>query len=66
MKSLYETLLGKNEFVVLPKVFGYALLHCFVRDHRPSIGKLDPQATDAYLLATHHDKNDIDLESIQT
>jgi hypothetical protein len=41
-------------------------LHYFVRDHRPFVGKLDPQATDAYLLATHHDKKDIDVESIRT
>jgi hypothetical protein len=30
-----------NEFVVPPKVFGCT---CFVRDHRPSVGKFDPQA----------------------
>jgi hypothetical protein len=32
---------GKNKFVVPPKVFGCT---CFVRDHRPSVGKLDPRA----------------------
>jgi len=41
MKTPYEMLCGKNEFVVPPKVFGCT---CFVRDHRPSLGKLDPQA----------------------
>lgn len=41
MKSPYEMLFGKNEFVVPPKVFGCT---CFVRDHRPLVGKLDPQA----------------------
>ncbi|RLN09608.1 retrotransposon protein, putative, unclassified [Panicum miliaceum] len=32
---------GMNEFIVPPKVFGCT---CFVRDHRPSVGKLDPRA----------------------
>jgi transposase InsO family protein len=41
MKIPCELLLGKNEFIVPPKVFGCT---CFVRDHRPSVGKLDPQA----------------------
>jgi hypothetical protein len=41
MKTPYELLYGKNEFIVPPKVFGCT---CFVRDHRPSVGKLDPQA----------------------
>ncbi|WVZ50418.1 hypothetical protein U9M48_001671, partial [Paspalum notatum var. saurae] len=41
MKTPCETLFGKNEFIVAPKVFGCT---CFVRDHRPSVGKLDPQA----------------------
>jgi hypothetical protein len=39
MKTPYEMLFGKNNFVVPPKVFGCT---CFVRDHRPSVGKLDP------------------------
>ncbi|CAO2199022.1 unnamed protein product [Urochloa humidicola] len=41
MKSPAELLLGRQEFKVPPKVFGCV---CFVRDHRPSVGKLDPQA----------------------
>nr|AAP46207.1 putative retrotransposon protein [Oryza sativa Japonica Group] len=41
MKTPYEMIFGKNEFVVPPRVFGCT---CFVRDHRPSIGKLDPRA----------------------
>nr|AAO20078.1 putative polyprotein [Oryza sativa Japonica Group] len=41
MKTPCEMIFGKNEFVVPPKVFGCT---CFVRDHRPSIGKLDPRA----------------------
>jgi len=41
MKSPIELLLGRQEFKVPPKVFGCV---CFVRDHRPSVGKLDPQA----------------------
>jgi hypothetical protein len=41
MKSPAELLLGQREFKLPPKVFGCV---CFVRDHRPSVGKLDPQA----------------------
>ena len=41
MKSPAELLLGQREFKVPPKVFGCV---CFVRDHRPSVEKLDPQA----------------------
>ena len=41
MKTPCEMLLGENKFVVPPKVFGCT---CFVRDHRPSVGKLDPRA----------------------
>ncbi|WVZ87161.1 hypothetical protein U9M48_033847 [Paspalum notatum var. saurae] len=41
MKTPHELLFGKNEFVVPPKIFGCT---CFVRDHRPSVGKLDPRA----------------------
>jgi len=41
MKSPCEMLFGKNEFLVPPKVFGCT---CFVRDHRPGVGKLDSQA----------------------
>ena len=40
MKTPCE-MLGENKFVVPPKVFGCT---CFVRDHRPSVGKLDPRA----------------------
>ena len=41
MKTPYEMIYGKNEFIVPPKVFGCA---CLVRHHRPSMGKLDPRA----------------------
>jgi len=41
MKSPAELLFGQQEFKVPPKVFGCV---CFVRDHRPSVGKLDPRA----------------------
>ena len=41
MKSPCEMLLGENKFLVSPKLFGCT---CFVRDHRPSVGKLDPRA----------------------
>jgi hypothetical protein len=39
MKSLAELLLGQREFKLPPKVFGCV---CFVRDHRPSMRKIDP------------------------
>jgi hypothetical protein len=41
MKSPSELLLGQREFRVPPKVFGCV---CFVRDHRTSVGKLDPRS----------------------
>ena len=41
MKTPHELIFGKNEFVIPPKVFGCT---CFVRDHRPSVRKLDPRA----------------------
>ncbi|XP_052141858.1 uncharacterized protein LOC127761587 [Oryza glaberrima] len=41
MQAPYEMVFGCNEFIVPPKVFGCV---CFVRDHRPSVGKLDPRA----------------------
>ena len=41
MKSLVELLLGRHDFKVPPRVFGCV---CFVKDHRPMVGKLDPQA----------------------
>src|SRR3954465_2548277 len=41
MKSPCEMLLGENKLLVAPKVFGCT---CFVRDHRPLVGKLDPRA----------------------
>jgi hypothetical protein len=41
MKSPAELLFGKCDFKVPPKVFGCV---CFVKDHRPTVGKLDPQA----------------------
>jgi hypothetical protein len=40
MKSPAELLLGQQEFKLPPRVFGCV---CFVTDHRPSVGKLDPQ-----------------------
>ena len=47
MKSPCELLLGENKFVVPPKLFGST---CFVRDHRPSVGKLDPRAVKCIFL----------------
>jgi transposase InsO family protein len=41
MKSPCEMVFGENKFVVPLKLFGSTF---FVRDHRPSIGKLDPRA----------------------
>ena len=41
MKTPCEMMFGKNKFIVPPKVFGCT---CFVRDHKPSVGKLDPRA----------------------
>jgi len=41
MKTPYEMIFGRNEFVLPLKVFGCT---CFVRDHIPSVGKLDPRA----------------------
>jgi hypothetical protein len=40
-KTPIECLTGENTFVVPPKVFGCV---CFVKDYRPSVGKLDPRA----------------------
>lgn len=40
-KSPYEILNGENKYIVPPKVFGCV---CFVRDHRLTVGKLDPRA----------------------
>jgi transposase InsO family protein/uncharacterized membrane protein YgcG len=41
MKSPCELIFTENKFPVPPKVFGCV---CFVRDHRPSVNKLDPRA----------------------
>src|SRR4051812_610185 len=41
MKTPCKMLLGETKFVVPPKVFGST---CFVCDHRPTVGKLDPRA----------------------
>jgi transposase InsO family protein len=41
MKSPTELLLEQREFKLPPRVFGCVY---FVKDHRPSVGKLDPQA----------------------
>ena len=40
-KTPLEFLQGTNSFIIPPKVFGCV---CFVRDHRPSVGKLDARA----------------------
>jgi hypothetical protein len=40
-KSPIECLTGETTYVVPPKVFGCV---CFVKDYRPSVGKLDPRA----------------------
>ena len=47
MKSPSELIIGDNKFVVPPKLFGST---CFVRDHRPSVGKLDPRAVKCVFL----------------
>jgi hypothetical protein len=39
MRSPAELLLGQREFKIPPRVFGCV---CFVHDHRPLVGKLDP------------------------
>jgi hypothetical protein len=39
-KTPIECLTGKTTYVVPPKVFGCV---CFVKDYRPSVGKLDPR-----------------------
>ena len=40
-KTPLECLTGETKYVVPPKVFGCV---CFVKDYRPSVGKLDPKA----------------------
>ena len=40
-KTPIECLTGNTTYVVPPRVFGCV---CFARDHRPSVGKLDPRA----------------------
>ncbi|XP_073109504.1 uncharacterized protein [Elaeis guineensis] len=40
-KTPLECLQETNSFIIPPKVFGCV---CFVRDHRPSVGKLDARA----------------------
>jgi hypothetical protein len=47
MRSSAELLLEQREFKVPPRVFGCV---CFVHDHRPSVGKLDPQAVECVLV----------------
>lgn len=47
MKSPCELILKDNTFVVPPKLFGCT---CFVRDHRPSVSKLDPRALKCIFL----------------
>jgi hypothetical protein len=41
MKTPYEMIYGKNEFIVCTS---------FVRDHRPSVGKLDPRAVECIFI----------------
>src|SRR4051812_47524990 len=41
MKTPCEMLLGATKFIEPPKVFGCT---CFVVDHRPAVGKLNPRA----------------------
>jgi hypothetical protein len=40
-KTPIECLVGETKYVVPPKVFGCV---CFVKDYRPTVGKLDPKA----------------------
>jgi streptogramin lyase len=40
-KTPIECVTGETTYVVPPKVFGCV---CFVKDYRPSVGKLDPRA----------------------
>jgi hypothetical protein len=54
MKSPTELLLGKRDFHVPPKVFGYV---CFVKDHRPMVSKLDPQEVKCKLYLLRKDTN---------
>jgi streptogramin lyase len=61
MKSPAELLLGSREFKVPPRVFGCV---CFVRDHRPSVGKLDPQAVNVFLLAIRLPKRDTSVGTL--
>jgi hypothetical protein len=44
---------GTNEFIVPPKVFGCT---CFVRDHRPPVGKLDPLAVKCIFIGYPYGK----------
>lgn len=53
MKTPYEMLFGTNEFVVPPRVFGCT---CYVRDHRPGVGKLDPRAIRCIFVGYHQVK----------
>ena len=54
IKTPYEMVYGKNEFIVPPKVFGCT---CFVRDHRPSVGKLDPRAVKCIFIGYPYGQN---------
>jgi hypothetical protein len=58
MKTPYEMTFGENEFIVPLNVFGCM---CFARDHRPSVGKLDPRAVKCIFLGTHLDKRAISV-----
>jgi hypothetical protein len=53
MKSPCEMLMGENTFLVPPKLFGCT---CFVRDHRPSVGKLDPKAVKCIFIGYAYGK----------
>jgi hypothetical protein len=48
MKSPSELLFGENKFVVPPKLFGST---CFVRDHIPTAGKLDPRVVKCVFMS---------------
>jgi hypothetical protein len=46
-KTPIERSMGETTYVVPPKVFRCV---CFVRDYRPSVGKLDPRAVKCVYL----------------
>lgn len=48
----------ENKFPVPPKVFGCT---CFVRDHRPSVNKLDPQAVKCIFIGYSLGQREADI-----